>query len=294
MKKFRVTKILGGEIVVSDGDNFLRCVKSGNIKKYEKLRVGDFVEVVENGFVKDEYIIDNILPRKNALVRPNVANVDCLIIVLSILPPPDFFLVDNLILYCLSHDIIPVIVVNKCDIISSDQLSKLLSQYENVVDDIFVVSAKDNVGLDVFKNFLKGKFSALAGQSAVGKSSLINAIFPDINIESNDLSLKISRGKHTTRHNEVYITDDIMLVDTPGFSMFDASDIKPDELHNFYPDFADFEENCKFGGCTHINSTSLNCGVVQACESGQICLERYERYCKIYNDLKNVWRDKYD
>lgn len=294
MKNFRVVKILGGEILVTDGDQILHCVKSGNIKKGDKLCVGDFVSIKANENSIDEYVVCKILPRKNMLLRPHVSNIDNLIIVVSPSPQPDFYLVDNLILYSIHNDINPVLVFNKCDLISSDQMLKLSRQYNNVVDDIIFVSAKEGTRLDRLRCVLSGKFSALAGQSAVGKSSIINSLCPDLKLKLGELSEKISRGKHTTRHHEIFKFDDIMIADTPGFSMFDVIDIKFDDLHSYYADFAPFEDDCKFGGCTHINCSSHNCGVVKAVENGQICLERYQRYCKIYSDLKNLWRQKYD
>lgn len=294
MKKYRVVKILGGEIIVSDGDKNLPCVKTGNLKKSSRLCVGDFVEIKENTFDKSTYIIDKILHRKNQLIRPNVANIDRLVIVTSIAPLPDFYLIDNLICYCFKNDIVPMIVVNKCDLMNEQQIQSIVLQYKSVVSDIVVVSAKNEFGIDSLRKKLAGKFSALAGQSAVGKSSLINALCPDLNLKSNGLSEKILRGKHTTRHHEIFSFDNMLIADTPGFSMFELNSIKCDDLHTLYPDFAKFEQNCKYGGCTHINCDEKNCGVVSAVKNGQICLERYQRYCKIYNDLKLYWRDKYD
>lgn len=285
---------MGGEILVSDGYKILHCIKSGNIKKGTKLCVGDFVELRENDNVKDEYVVCKILPRKNALIRPSVVNIDNLVVVVSPTPEPDFVLVDNLILYSMFNDINPVLVVNKCDLISDEQKQSILRQYNGVIKDIVFVSAIDGVGINSLRNILSGNFSALAGQSAVGKSTLVNCLCPNLNLKSGELSEKISRGKHTTRHHEIFTFDDIMIADTPGFSMFDVTDIKCDDLHLYYPDFVDFENDCKYKGCTHVNCNSSNCGVVKAVENGQICLERYKRYCKIYSDLKNLWREKYD
>lgn len=294
MKKYRIVKILGGEILASDGDKILHCIKSGNIKKSDKLCVGDFVELRQNESVNDQYVVCKILPRKNTLIRPHISNVDNLVIVASVEPEPDFYLIDNLILYALIHDIRPVLVFNKVDIMSDLQIQKLFSQYKNVVEDLVLVSAKDGTGLNKLRDILTGKFSALAGQSAVGKSSLINSLCPTLNLQAGDLSDKISRGKHTTRHHEVFTFDNIMVADTPGFSMFDMLEVDFDKLHLYYPDFALFEDDCRYNGCTHSNCTAQNCGVVKAVENGQICLERYQRYCKIYTDLKNLWRQKYD
>lgn len=280
--------------MASDGDQILHCVKSGNIKKSTKLCVGDFVELKQNDFSTGEYVIDKILPRKNWLIRPHVSNIDKLIIVVSSVPAPDFFLIDNLLLYCTLNSISPMLVINKCDLMTETEISGILLQYKNVLSDIVVLSAKINIGLDILRKKISGKFCALAGQSAVGKSTIINALCPSLNLQSGSLSQKISRGKHTTRHHEVFVFDDIMIADTPGFSMLDTLDIKYSDLHEYYPDFAKYEPDCKFGGCTHINCTPHNCGVVKAVESGKICLERYQRYCKIYSDLKNTWREKYD
>ena len=294
MDRYRVVRIMGGDITVTDGEKSYDCISKGNLKKSSKVCVGDYVKISENNYSKGTYVIDKVLPRKNQLIRPNVTNIDQLVIVLAITPQPDLSLIDKLIIFAELNDISPILVINKVDISNETEIQNLVLQYKDVVKEIIVISAKNNIGIENLKLVLKGKFSALAGQSAVGKSTLINALDSKLNLDTNGLSEKISRGKHTTRHSEIYKIDDILIADTPGFSMLEIDKISYDDLHYYYKDFAPYFAECKFSGCTHINCTADNCEVVKNVKNGKIHLERYQRYCKMYNDMKEKWREKYD
>ena len=286
----RVLKVMGANYLVYESEPY-NCILSGLIKKNNKPLVGDVVEFSVNDYDKDKNVITKILPRKNQLVRPYISNLDQLFIVLSKSPKPDYLLIDKLIIYAKINNITPIIVVNKSDILSEQEIAEIKEQFPTYK--ILVVSAI-NKDVTELKQLLVNKISAFAGQSAVGKSSLINAISPNLNLQTNGLSSKIERGQHTTRHNEIYIMDNnIYIADTPGFSML-SLDLKPSELKDYYDDFKVFENDCRYVGCDHINSKAKDCGVVKAVEEGKICLSRFDRYCKIYSELKEKWERKYD
>lgn len=286
----RVLKVMGANYLVYESKPY-NCILSGLIKKNNKPLVGDIVEFSVNDYDKDKNVITKILPRKNQLVRPYISNLDQLFIVLSKSPKPDYLLIDKLIIYAKINKITPIIVVNKADILSEQELAEIKEQFPTYK--IVVVSAINNDVAEL-KQLLVNKISAFAGQSAVGKSSLINAISPNLNLQTNGLSSKIERGQHTTRHNEIYLMDNnIYIADTPGFSML-SLDLEPSELKDYYDDFKAFEEDCRYVGCDHINSKAKDCGVVKAVEEGKICLSRFDRYCKIYSELKEKWERKYD
>ena len=286
----RVLKVMGANYLVYESKPY-NCILSGLIKKNNKPLVGDIVEFSVNDYDNDKNVITKILPRKNQLVRPYISNLDQLFIVLSKSPKPDYLLIDKLIIYAKINNITPIIVINKSDILSEQELAEIKSQFPTYK--ILVVSAI-NKDVTELKQLLVNKISAFAGQSAVGKSSLINAISPNLNLQTNGLSSKIERGQHTTRHNEIYIMDNnIYIADTPGFSML-SLDLKPSELKDYYDDFKVFENDCRYVGCDHINSKAKDCGVVRAVEECKICLSRFDRYCKIYSELKEKWERKYD
>ena len=262
------------------------------MKRDVKIVVGDIVEA-EKETASNKFVVSKIYPRKNLLIRPTLSNLEQLFIVIAKKPKPDFYLVDKLIIYCLINDIEPYLIINKKDLFSEDEIKSITSQFKDVVSRIFIVSAKNNDTGNLL-NFFKGKLSAFAGQSAVGKSTLINSIFPELDLKTNVLSAKIDRGKHTTRHSEIFIKNDIKIIDTPGFSLLDLNDIEPDELCRYYVDMEPFAEKCLYKGCTHINSTEKNCGVVKAVNAGKYNRERFERYCELYKIIKQNWEKKYD
>ncbi len=271
------------------------CSIRGNLKLIDKLLVGDFCEMQKNEYDSNNFIITSINKRKNVLKRPAIANLDQLFIVISIWPEPDFYLADKLIVYCLKNNIKPVLVVNKSDIMNSVDASRLVLQYSRIIRDVVLTSAVTAAGIEKLKQMLKGNFTAFAGQSAVGKSSILNIIAPDLNLKTNTLSEKISRGKHTTRLTEIFVVDDDSLVaDTPGFSVLDLNDIEPIELKEYYLDFSPYFEECKFNNCDHINVPMEDCGVQRAVENGKVDKRRFARYGMLYNNLKEIWRRKYD
>ena len=228
-----------------------------------------------------------ILPRKNLLVRPPVANVDQLLIVVSAsVPEPDWLLVDRLIISAMRLSIDPVPVLNKIDTADETIATAFLSDYHAF--DTLTVSAETGEGLDALKARLHGKVSCFAGQSAVGKSSLLNALFPSLHLETGELSRKTERGRHTTRHAELWPYENGAVLDTPGFSMFETDCLEQDELDRCYPEFAQASP-CRFPGCMHL--TEPDCGVKPLLDSGELTSGRYERYREIA--LENQMRRKH-
>ncbi len=250
--------------------------------------VGDhvIVERKEQGYAQ----LCEILPRRNLMVRPPVANVDQLLIVVSAgVPEPDWLLLDRLIIAAKRMRIVPVPVLNKIDD-ASGQIAKTFAEEYRAFDTLSV-SAVTREGIDRLKDMMRGKVTCLAGQSAVGKSSLLNALIPDLHLETGDLSRKTERGRHTTRHAELWPFEGGAVLDTPGFSMFETDCLEQDELDACYPEFADAAP-CRFPGCIHISEP--DCGVKPLLASGALSEGRYERYCEIAQEYQYRRKHRYD
>lgn len=258
-------------VVSAFGQEYL-CQARGNLKK-DGIFVGDRVEFLEN-----EKIIEKILPRKNCLIRPPLANLDKMFIVLATKPKPDYELVDKLLLFCRLNNIFPVLCVNKVD--EDKETEKFVQEtYKNHFD-IISCSAKINL-IDVLKDKIQG-ICAFAGQSAVGKSSLINSIFGKNLEEIGDFGKKVERGKQTTRLVTLYsLGNENFIADTAGFSQLDERLLDADEreLSRYYPDFYPYINECKYSTCEH--TTKGNCKVIDAVEKGLISKSRYQNYLKL-------------
>lgn len=279
-----------GEIYsVYDGSQAWQCSCLKTIRK-NRLVIGDDVDITLNEYSKDKYIITKVYPRKNVIPRPCVANIDKLLIIIAPEPKPDFLLVDKLIIYSNINNIEPIIVINKCDLVVDNYIEKIKNEYKFVKT--YVISAKENIGIDAIRQELLGNLSAVCGQSAVGKSSFINAILPNLQLQTQGLSEKISRGKHTTRVNEIHIGDNLMIADTPGFSNLDLN-IDYRDLASYYVEFEPFIDDCRYLDCSHIKE-GKDCGVCQAVERGDISKDRYLRYVELHKRLKENWENKYD
>lgn len=250
--------------------------------------VGDrvLIERKEQGYAQ----MTEILPRRNLLVRPPVANVDQLLIVVSAsAPEPDWLLVDRLIIAAKRTGVDPIPVLNKIDTASDAIVGQFRSEYGAF--HTLTVSAETGEGLDALRMQLTGKVSCFAGQSAVGKSSLLNALFPDLRLETGGLSRKTERGRHTTRHAELWPFGSGAVLDTPGFSMFETECLEQDELDACYPEFADAAP-CRFPGCMHISEP--DCGVKPLLASGALSKGRYERYREIALEYQMRRKHRYD
>ena len=280
MSKAVVIKNISNMFTLSDNGEVIEAIAQGKLKA-DKVLVGDKVIYEKSG---KRAVITKLEPRHNVLVRPSIANIDNLIIVLAPAPIPDLILIDKLILTCLYNDIKPILCVNKDDL-SSSFAQEIKKAYGEVVIDIVNVSAKEYTGIDNLVALLDGKISAFAGQSAVGKSTLLNCLLKYDRVKTGELSSKTGRGKHTTRHTEMFeIMPNSYVIDTPGFSMLNVSGITYDNLKLYYPDFSEFE--CKYNSCTHTKEDVSECGIKQAVCDGKLDKGRYERYNILYNELK--------
>ncbi len=285
MKTFdgRVIKAVASKFYVSTSEGVKVCFARKRLKAEGNILVGDHVSVAKD---RDSYVIEEINPRKNALVRPYVSNVDVCFIVIAPEPSPDFLLVDKIIVNCHEQGIEPILVKNKCDlaIIDTSEYDGLLKQAE--------CSAESGCGIDELVRIVKGKTVCFAGQSAVGKSSLINAMLKSDLLEVGELARKIKRGKNTTRRTEIFsLGDGAYVVDTCGFSMLEAVDIPPEDLRLYFDDMELYRPECRFASCTHIDEP--DCAVKAHIANG-VGSGRYQRYKMIYQELKERKEKKYD
>lgn len=284
-----IIKAVGGIYSVLLDGEIVECSIRTTAKKV-RLVVGDKVEVIPNDFDSGKYIIINHLERTCFIPRPPIANLSKLLIVVAPRPEPDLYLVDKLIIYCFLNNIEPIIIINKSDIASNAFLDSIKAQFGFL--NIFVVSTKTFEGITEVEKCISGSFVALCGQSAVGKSSFINALIPGYLLKTQELSNKIDRGKHTTRVNEIYQNKDYMIADTTGFTSLDL-DLKHKELSLYYPEFEPYLGKCKYLDCAHIKE-GKDCKIISAVNDGKINKDRYDRYIYLYNILKSKWENMYD
>lgn len=279
--------IAGFYYVHVEGHGVYECRAKGIFRKEGiKPLVGDDVELDvldENGKLGN---IRKILPRKSALLRPAVANVDQALILFAIVKPnPNFNLLDRFLIRMERQKLPTVICFNKEDIASAEEKAALRSAYETCGYRVLFISVMENRGLDQVRELLEGKTTALAGPSGVGKSSLINQLSPETHMETGKISEKIERGRHTTRHSEIIaLGNGTYIVDTPGFTSLDMPEITKEELGGYYPEFRGYEPFCRFRGCAHLSEP--DCRVKEAVEEGVISRVRYENYAVLYRELK--------
>lgn len=287
----RIIKGIGSFYTVLTQHGEYVCKARGKFRKIGTSPVpGDMAlfEVTEEG----KGYLSEILPRKNILVRPAVSNVDKLMIVMAAsLPKPDFSLTDKLLVQCEIAGIVPIIILNKCDEQDEQTKAAVLDQYGQCGYRLLSLSAETGEGMEALKAEIKDNICCFAGQSAVGKSSLMNAIAPELRLEVGGLSEKTDRGRHTTRHAELWQVCGGAMLDTPGFSLLDAAELEPAELCKYYPEMREHLNECRFPECVHV--TEPDCGVKPLVGSG-IHPERYERYCKFVDELKEKRRHRYD
>lgn len=264
------------------------CKAKGIFRKNNlKPLVGDRVEVSVLDEENKKGNIDEVLERTNELIRPAVANIDQALVIFAIKKPePNLNLLDRFLIMMRQKEIPCVLIFNKSDLVTEEEKQKLREIYAGSGCEILFVSAKQNQGIEEICSVLKGKTSTVAGPSGVGKSSLINKLQSDVSMETGSISEKIERGKHTTRHTEfIPIGEDTFIMDTPGFSSLAVFDMEKEELEQFYPEFDEYRDTCRFNGCSHTHEPG--CGVKEAIEVGKISKERYENYKLIYEEVKN-------
>ena len=257
--------------------------------------VGDFVEceVVKEDKEKDRVSIDKILDRKVYIKRPKLANISQIVLVVSSKhPKPDLLMLDKQLAFIEYLGIKALIVLNKTDLDKDKTFKQIKNVYEKIGYKVLETKAKEGVGIKELKKELLGNTNAFSGNSGVGKSTLINAIFDkDVTLEG-EISKKSKRGKNTTTYTRLYEIDkNTFIADTPGFSTFDVSEIESKDLCLYFKEFKKYIPDCEFVGCTHIKEE--NCGIKKAIKEGKIEQERYDRFCKIYQELKEKERRKW-
>ena len=279
-----IVKGIAGFYYVKVEDKVYQCKARGKFKNRGVVpTVGDLVEiqVLDDG----DGVVNEILPRRNSFLRPPIANVDCMVVVIAAADPePNFTILDKFLVMAEGNRTDVVICVNKVEIATEGILSKIKNIYEGLYPLAFV-SCKTGEGFEELESLLKDKKCALAGPSGVGKSTILNCLMPNEKIEVGEISQKTKRGKHTTRHVEIFETNfGAMLFDTPGFTSFDILDADEDQLHFYYPEMARFISNCKYDNCRHIKEP--NCGVIAAVEEGLISKSRYKSYVEQMTEIR--------
>ena len=267
------------------------CRAKGIFRKdHRKPLVGDNVEISVLDKEKKLGNVDELLPRKNELIRPAVANVDqALVVFAASSPKPNLNLLDRFLISMQQKSVPVQICFNKADLVNGEELSRLAKIYENCGCGVLFASVLERSGLEELKKLLEGKTTVVAGPSGVGKSSLTNYLQPKAAMEVGEVSQKIDRGKHTTRHTElIWIWRDTYFLDTPGFSSLYLQNLLREELKDYFPEFEPYENDCRFQGCMHISEP--DCAVKKALADGKIHSSRYDNYLLLAEELKNVRR----
>lgn len=281
-----IIKGIGGFYYVEAAGEIYECKARGVFRKeHITPLVGDSVEIsIEEN---DKNSIEKINERRNFFNRPPIANVDKLVIVSSTCEPsPSTLIIDRLTAVAVHKGVQPVLVFTKDDLKKADEYIEI---YSKTKFPLYVVSNVTHDGVDALKSELSGSISVFTGNSGVGKSSLLNCITPEFSLETGEISHKLGRGRHTTRHVELYKIDNFFVADTPGFSSldFETNDIiMKDELASCFPEFDEYTGLCKFTSCSHISDKG--CAVVQAVKDGNISVSRHESFKTLFNEVKNI------
>ena len=289
-----IIKSIGGFYYVEAADAVYECKARGSFrKKGIKPVAGDRVVITpqQSGYCS----IDSVLERRNSIVRPPLANIDTLIIVVSVCdPPPNTLIIDKMTAAAAVKGIEPVIVMSKSDLAPPD---KLMDIYRLAGIKTISFSSVDKRGAEEIRSLLAGKVTALTGNSGVGKSSLLNTLFPELELDTGDISKKLGRGRHTTRSVELYKVAGGYVADTPGFSTLDIERyelIEKENLPQAFPEFEEYIDRCRFTSCSH--TCEKGCAVIEAVEQGKIALSRFESYKAMYDEVKDLkkWQQTKD
>jgi len=286
MAQGQIRKALSGYYYVEQDGELIQCRGRGVFRnRGESPLVGDIVDFTKEG-ESDGYVM-KIHPRKNELVRPPIANIDQAILVFSVKEPSfNTILLDRFLVVLESFHIEPIICLTKMDLLTDEELVAIqpyIKDYENIGYEVITTYKDDASLLERIQPMLEGKMTVLAGQSGVGKSTLLNTLIPALNLKTGIISQSLGRGKHTTRHVELIEVCGGLLADTPGFSSFDFDTIEKEELTTCFPEFSRISEGCKFRGCLHIREPK--CAVKSALETGEIKDYRYEHYEQFLQEI---------
>lgn len=283
--------IAGFYYIYAENGEIYECKAKGIFRKdNQKPLVGDDVEIAVLDENEKLGNIESILPRKNSLIRPAVVNVDQALVIFAMEDPkPNFLLLDRFLIMMEQADVPAIICFNKKDLAKDHEVEELYHIYSKCGYQVLLTSALEADGVDKIREVLKGKTTVVAGPSGVGKSSLTNLMQEDVQMETGEISRKLKRGKHTTRHSQVIpVGKETFLMDTPGFSSLYLTDMDEQELKDYFPEFRVYEGRCRFLGCRHIHEPE--CAVKDALDAQEISKLRYEDYVSLYEELKEKRR----
>lgn len=289
MPQGKIVKALSGFYYVQDAARYIQCRGRGvfRLNKVNPLVGDEVIYQAEND--KEGYLLE-VLDRKNELVRPPISNVDQAILVFSAVEPGfSPTLLDRFLVLIEANDIEPIIVISKMDLIGSEKVKQEVldfsKDYQAIGYKVLLTSTVETAGIDELSPYLDGKISVFAGQSGVGKSSLLNVLRPELELKTDNISSHLGRGKHTTRHVELIPVGSGFVADTPGFSSLEFTEIEADELSYCFPEMRERSGDCKFRGCTHVKEPK--CAVKDALEKGEIATYRYEHYLTFLEEIKD-------
>ena len=280
MEEYRIIKALSGFYYVQTEDGVVECRARGRFRRQDQSPlVGDFVRITRQG---DKGVLEALLPRKNAFIRPAVANIDQLVVLASCaIPVTEPFLIDRVLAIAQLQNVPALVVVNKDDLAPAQPLAEI---YRRAGVPVLVTSAETGEGIEALREALAGKLSCLTGNSVVGKSSLLNRACPQLQLPVGEVSEKLGRGRHTTRHIELYsLGSNTFVADTPGFSAFDTERMElvhKEQLQYAFPEFAPYLGHCQFPDCAHRKEPG--CAVRKALAEGEIGQTRYDSYERLY------------
>ena len=286
----RIVKGIAGFYYVDVPSRGLYECKARGVFRNQEIKplVGDYVELeeIDEGGLTGQ--ITAVLPRSNELIRPAVANVDqALVFFAAAKPAPNLDLLDHFLVMMEQSSVHTILVFNKADAASEKKMAELAEIYRGCGAGVSFISAKTGEGIDALREVLAGKTTVLAGPSGVGKSTFMNAVFPDAQMQTGEISQKIERGRHTTRHAELFcIGNETYLFDTPGFSSFTVWGIEPEDLRFYIPEFAPYEGKCRYDGCLH--DREPECAVKEAVARGEISSVRHESYLRMLAILRQA------
>lgn len=294
----KILKGIGGFYYIHVPENGIYECKAKGVFRNKNIKpaVGDdvLIDVIDN----EKFLgnIVDILPRNNKLVRPSVANVDQAVIIFALTQPePNYNLLDRFLIMMERQEVKVIICLNKSDLVGKDEANDICKIYSECGYEVVVCNATnqgEDEGVIRMRELLKGKTTVFAGPSGVGKSSMLNAIasdIADIEVKTGEISEKVKRGKHTTRHSElITVGEDTYIMDTPGFTSLYVEEMEPEDLKFYYEEFLNLHEECRFSGCVHINEP--DCAVKEALNQGKISRLRYDNYLQMYEELKNKRR----